>query len=103
MEWVEYEFKKPEIVSAVEVYWFDDTGRGECRVPVSWRALYRKGNEWIPVVNKNSYGVEKDKYNRVIFEPIQTTGLRLEIQLQEKFSAGIHEWKVYGVRPRNLQ
>jgi len=102
-EWVQYEFKKPEIVSAVEVYWFDDTGRGECRVPVSWRALYRKGNEWIPVNNKNSYGAEKDKYNRVTFEPVMTTGLRLEIQLQEKFSAGIHEWKVYGVRPQNLQ
>jgi len=100
MEWVQYDFKKPEIVSAVEVYWFDDTGRGECRVPVSWRALYRKNGEWIPVVNKGSYGVEKDTYNRVTFEPIQTTGLRLEIQLQEKFSAGIHEWKVhlYGVR-----
>ncbi len=100
MEWVQYDFKKPEIVSAVEVYWFDDTGRGQCRVPVSWRLLYRKGSEWIPVINKGSYGVEKDTYNRVTFEPIQTTGLRLEIQLQEKFSAGIHEWKVhlYGVR-----
>ena len=24
----------------MKVYWFDDTGQGECRVPRSWRLLY---------------------------------------------------------------
>ncbi len=94
VEWVQYAFEKPETVSEVEVYWFDDTGRGECRVPVSWKVLYKKGNDWIPVVNKKPYGVKKDTYNRVTFAPVRTAGLRLEIQLQKKFSAGIHEWKV---------
>lgn len=93
-EWVQYDFKTPETVSVVEVYWFDDTGRGECRVPASWRILYRAGNEWRPVSNNEPYEVKKDAFNSVTFKPIHTSGLRLEIQLQKEFSAGIHEWKV---------
>jgi hypothetical protein len=94
VEWVQYDFEKPESVSVVEVYWFDDTGRGECRVPVSWKALYKKGKDWIAIENTGSYGVKKDTFNRVSFKPVRTSALRLEIQLQEKFSAGIHEWKL---------
>lgn len=76
------------------MYWFDDTGQGECRVPASWKALYRAGKKWVPVKSLNPYGVAKDKYNTVRFAPVQTSALRLEIRLPEKFSAGIHEWKV---------
>jgi len=94
VEWVEYHFAEPTRVSAVEVYWFDDTGRGECRVPESWRLLYREGEQWKPVANPSGFGCEKDKYNRTTFTPVVTRALRLEVQLPEKFSAGIHEWKV---------
>jgi hypothetical protein len=34
-EWVAYRFEKPKTISEVEVYWFDDTGVGQCRVPKS--------------------------------------------------------------------
>jgi uncharacterized protein len=93
-EWVEYDFGKPVTLSETAVYWFDDTGQGECRVPASWKALYKAGNAWVPVQNPGSFGIEKDKYNTVRFTPVLTTGLRLEIRLPEKFSAGIQEWKV---------
>jgi hypothetical protein len=93
-EWVQYDFATPARVSEVEVYWFDDTGRGECRVPASWQLLYKMGDTWKPVANTGPYGVEKDQYNRVRFQPVRATALKLEIQLPEKFSAGIHEWKV---------
>jgi len=93
-EWVQYDFAAPARVSEVEVYWFDDTGQGECRVPASWQAFYKSGKTWKPVANTTPYGVEKDKYNRVRFQPVRTTALRLEIQLPEKFAAGIHEWRV---------
>jgi hypothetical protein len=93
-EWVEYAFQRPAMVSQAEVYWFDDTGRGECRVPKSWHILYREGNEWKPVENVEPYGVEKDRYNRVTFKPVTTSGLRLEVTLQPTWSAGIQEWKV---------
>ena len=93
-EWVQYDFAKPAKVSAVEVYWFDDTGGGECRVPKSWQLSYRESGEWKPVKNPNGFGCDADKYNRTTFEPVETDGLRLEVQLPEGFSAGIHEWKV---------
>lgn len=94
LEWVEYNFKTPLRVSEAAVYWFDDTGTGECRVPASWRIYYRKGGRWLPVKNTGEYGLAKDAYNTVRFEPVRTTSLRLEVQLQEKWSAGIHEWKL---------
>jgi hypothetical protein len=93
-EWVQYDFDRILSVSGVQVYWFDDTGRGECRVPASWRVLYRIGDDWLPVENLSAYGVEMDTYNRVRFRPVLTRGLRLGIQLQKDFSAGVQEWKV---------
>jgi uncharacterized protein len=93
-EWAQYDFAKPAKVSAVEVYWFDDTGGGECRVPASWQLLYRDKDEWKPVSNPSGFGCEKDKYNRTTFDPVETSALRLEVQLPERFSAGIHEWRV---------
>jgi hypothetical protein len=94
VEWVQYDFTAPTRVSEVEVYWYDDTGRGGCRVPESWRILYKADNTWKPVANSDSYGVEKDQFNRVRFQPVRTTALKLEIQLPEKFAAGVHEWRV---------
>jgi DUF1680 family protein len=93
-EWVEYDFDKPATVSETSVYWFDDTGEGECRVPASWKAFYKAGDKWLPVKNLAAYGVKKDAYNTVRFAPVTTAALRLEIQLPEKFSSGIQEWKV---------
>jgi DUF1680 family protein len=93
-EWVEYAFEKATSVSEVEVYWFDDTGHGECRVPRSWRVLYKDGDQWKAVENLAEYGVEKDRYNRVTFKPVVTGGLRLEVSSQPNWSAGIQEWKV---------
>ncbi|MCX7012744.1 MAG: glycoside hydrolase family 127 protein [Candidatus Sumerlaeota bacterium] len=93
-EWIQYEFKAPAKVSAVEVYWFDDTGRGQCRVPQSWRLLYRDGESWKPVANASEYGVRKDRFNRTQFDPMTTGALRIEVQLQPKVSGGVLEWKV---------
>jgi hypothetical protein len=91
-EWVQYDFKKAKRVSAVEVYWFDDSGG--CRLPKSWRLLYRQGNDWRPVANPSEYGIAKDRFNRVKFTPIEARALRLEVQLQDGVSGGILEWKV---------
>jgi hypothetical protein len=93
-EWVAYTFDKPTQVSQVEVYWLDDTGSGECRLPASWSVLYKDGEEWKPVEAAGPYGAEKDKYNRVSFKPVTTSGLRLEVVLPPDWSSGIQEWKV---------
>ena len=87
-------FGSPKTLSKAEVYWFDDTGRGQCRVPASWRLLWTDGHEWKPVEATSAYGVEKDKFNRVTFEPITAKAIRLDVQLQKNFSGGILEWRL---------
>jgi hypothetical protein len=95
-EWVHYDLKKPTEVNKVEVYWFDDTGQGSCRVPASWRLLLGSGDSWIPVANASPFGVAKDKYNTVTFDSVRATAVRIEVQLQSDFSGGILEWRVEG-------
>ena len=93
-EWIQYDFAQPTNVEAVEVYWFDDTGRGACRVPQSWRLLVRDGHQWRPVRTQDNPGVEKDRYNLLRFAPVATSGLRIKVQLQPGFSGGVLEWSV---------
>ncbi len=93
-EWVEYAFQKPSAVSRAEIYWFDDTGRGQVRAPASWRLLYKKGDAWIPIDTRDEYGVSIDRFNTVTFKPVTTTGLRLEVMSHPEFSSGIQEWTV---------
>ena len=48
-EWVQYDFGRHRKVSAVRVYWFDDTGVGSCRVPASGGSFTKRGragNRW---------------------------------------------------------
>jgi hypothetical protein len=92
-EWVQYDFGKKRKVSSVEVYWFDDTGAGSCRVPQSWQVLFQEGNLWTPVQNQTGYPIARDTYNRVAFKPVTTTSLRIEVKLQPDFSGGILELK----------
>jgi hypothetical protein len=93
-EWIEWGFPKVRRISVVEVYWYDDTGRGSVRPPQSWRVLYRVGERWTPVANASEYATALNQYNRVTFTPVECNGVRIEAQLQPSFSAGILEWKV---------
>ncbi|MCP5119371.1 MAG: hypothetical protein GY953_51880 [bacterium] len=96
-EWVEYRYSQPQRFSSVEVYWADDSNtRGRCRIPRSWRVLFRDGQEWRPVEAAAAYGTEIDTFNRVEFQPVETTALRIEAELGPRFSAGIFEWRVSG-------
>jgi DUF1680 family protein len=93
-EWVQYDFEKPEKVSQVKVYWFDDRPYGGCRIPATWELLYKKGGKWVPVNTLVPYQVTKDAWDAVEFEPVTTSGLRMRIKLSKEFSSGIHEWIV---------
>ncbi|MDH7598584.1 MAG: glycoside hydrolase family 127 protein [Sedimentisphaerales bacterium] len=91
-EWVQFEWGQQQSISKVQVYWFDDTGTGECRVPQSWQVLYRDADgRFKPVMAKGPYGTGKDRFNQVHFDPVQTDCIRIEIQLQPGWSAGIQE------------
>ena len=94
-EWITYDFAQPALVRSVRVSWFDDAGSGECRLPVSWRVVYRDAeNKWQPVVNASDYTIRKGDPVKVTFDAVTTKSLRLEMQLTKDFSAGIYEWEV---------
>lgn len=94
-EWAQLDFKNAAKVSESTVLWFDDTGSGECRLPATWRLLYRdEAGAWKPVEGVSTYPVSKSKPVRVEFTPITTGAMRLELQLPEGFSAGMWEWSV---------
>jgi DUF1680 family protein len=94
-EWVEYGWDEPRKVKAASVYWFDDERvKRHCRTPQSWRLLYKDGAAWKPVAAKGEFGTAPDKVHRVEFEPVETTALRIEVQLKPQWSGGILEWKV---------
>lgn len=107
-EWVQYDFKKPREVSAVEVYWYARFGTA-VKLPGSWTVLYRDGEQFKPVANKDPYAVEADRFNRVTFQPVKTDALRIRVKLQDKYletylagkdekpkktTGGILEWRV---------
>lgn len=94
VEWVQYEFERETTIGGSEVYWLNDLPHGACDYPASWRVLYRDGDAWKPVAAKGGYGVEPGVFNRVEWVPVKTTALRLEVQLKDKLSAGIHEWRL---------
>jgi hypothetical protein len=94
-EWIEAAFAKPERLSQIQVYWFDDSQkRGGCSLPVSWRAFYKDHDQWKPVKTTDAFTVTKNQYDKVAFKPVKTTGMRLEIQLKTNWSGGIESWKV---------
>ncbi len=95
-EWIQYTFKQPTKVSSVTVSWFDDlsTGGG-CALPKSWRLMAQSASgTWEPVKHPSNYTIRKAEPVKVTFEPITTNMLRLEIQLQNGQSGGVHEWIV---------
>ncbi len=93
-EWAQYTWSQPVTVEGARVYWFDDTGRGACRLPAAWRIEYLEFGEWKPVAARGDYPVAPDRWCEARFAPVTTTALRLRVQLQPDWAAGVHEWKV---------
>jgi DUF1680 family protein len=95
-EWVSYQYPKKRSLDGAAAYWFDDTGRGQCRVPAEWRLLWKDGRDWKPVTlsGKSTYGTASDRFNRISFERVVTSELKLEVKLKQGFSGGILEWTV---------
>ena len=94
-EWVQYDFQKATRVSKVAVYWWDERRiNAHCRVPQSWRVLYRSGDSWLPVSGATKPETAMDRFNEVAFDAITTPALRLEVELQPDWSGGLLEWRV---------
>ncbi|MBS1715589.1 MAG: glycoside hydrolase family 127 protein [Armatimonadetes bacterium] len=92
-EWVQYTWTKPVTTGRLQVYWFDDTGRGECRLPESWKVEYESGGTWKPIEAK--FDVKKDSWCEATFRTVTTQALRLSVKMKDGWAAGIHEWRVW--------
>ena len=77
-----------------KVYRFDDGPWGGCRIPVSYEVYYQKDGKWLPVKNITPYAVDKNQHNILIFKPVRTAALKLEVQMPVDNATGIHEWIV---------
>ena len=93
-EWVQYDLAHPKTISAAAVYWYDDTGSGECRVPKSWRLTYKRGDAWVPVTANTEYETDQNQFNTIKFAPVTASAFRLEVQLQAGYSGGILRWRL---------
>ena len=89
--------KKSSKLSSARVYWFDDTGRGEVRVPAAWRMEVKVNGTWTPVKLRSgqSYGLKLDTWNEIKFDVVDAQEARLVIQQQNNWSTGIHEWQLF--------
>lgn len=93
-EWAQYTWDEPVDVKGIKLYWFDDTGRGECKVPKSWKLLATTdGTSWTEVSLKDRL-VSKDQWIQVDFPAMSVRGLRVVVQQQDGWASGILEWKV---------
>ena len=96
-EWIQYTYPEPTTIRRVGVYWFEDEAiGGKCRLPASWRVVYRatEDGEWLasPV---SSYRFEKNRLTMLEFTtPVQAKQVRLEVQCQPDYSVGFYEWIV---------
>ena len=91
-EWLQCDFSKPRTVDAVEVYWFDDSGNGECRLPESWSVEWRPSADapWRP--SGAECEIAKDKFCRAKFsEAVKAQAVRVNVKLRAGFSAGVLE------------
>jgi hypothetical protein len=95
IEFVIVDLGKERTVSQAAVYWFDDqVSSGDCKVPESWRLLYRHGQNWIPVRGVEEYGTQKDCYNKLHFDPVVTDSMKIELQCYRDNSAGIQRLQI---------
>ncbi|MEA5138288.1 glycoside hydrolase family 127 protein [Arcicella rigui] len=93
-EYLQYDFDQSYTVSSSSIYWLDDSPWGGCRIPLSYKVYYKKDGAWLPVTVTQQSPIAKDQFNALQFEPVTTTGLKIEIQLPTDNAAGVLEWVV---------
>jgi DUF1680 family protein len=91
-EWIQIELGAPKRIRSTRVYWFDDDPKGGCRTPAAARVLVRTGDSWR--IAAPELGVEKDRFNVASFPPVETSAVRVEVDLRPGASAGVLEWRI---------
>ncbi|MFT4549268.1 MAG: hypothetical protein ACI8XO_004199 [Verrucomicrobiales bacterium] len=94
-EQLHYEFPDKRAVTAGEVFWYNEGEQGSITPPKEWRIRWRDAaGKFHPVNARDDYRVAPDRFNRVEFDPVETTAIRLELDTLESSTNGIHEFRL---------
>jgi hypothetical protein len=103
-QWAQLDWEHPVKVDSADVYFFDDNGG--VRVPASWKLQYldptQPGEAFADVAGASEYTRAVDRYNKVTFEPVTTTRMRLVLESGEA-SVGLLEFKAYAVPAERIR
>ncbi|MFO1078675.1 MAG: glycoside hydrolase family 127 protein [Planctomycetota bacterium] len=99
-EWAVYRWATPQRLAGCRVFWFDDSGHGNCRLPKSARLEYLDGEQWLPVqaAAGGELPLALDRWCEARFAPLSTTALRLRVAQQDGCASGVLEWQVVAAR-----
>ncbi|HEV2294725.1 MAG TPA: beta-L-arabinofuranosidase domain-containing protein [Tepidisphaeraceae bacterium] len=87
-QWATVEFKKPQALRSVGVYWYDD--KGGVQVPVEWNLAVRTNGQWKPMqlYVTDSYQLQPDQYN-VVHPAAAMTCDAIRINMTPKADAAV--------------
>ncbi|GAA4471864.1 Ig-like domain-containing protein [Phytohabitans houttuyneae] len=101
--WIQYRWTAPVRLSSTDIYWYDDNGG--TRRPTATTYVIESSNDgttWTPVTlaGGSTYadGLATNAYNRLTFEPITTTHLRVRIfgLMAGGAGTGVLRWRANG-------
>ena len=64
-------------------------------MPSAWSVQYFSNGQWFPVKAHGTYGTAMVSFNTVRFEQVETTAIRVALQIQSGWCAGILEMRAY--------
>ena len=95
--YVGYTWDEAVTIGGADIYWYDDGGGTQ--VPSKLRMQYLDANgEWqdVNITTPFESSIAKNKYNRIEFDRVTTTRLRLYVTVRSGAAAnGIYRFKVY--------
>ncbi|MEQ4722260.1 Ig domain-containing protein [Nonomuraea sp. B19D2] len=89
-QWAELTWGSAQTLKAADVYFFDDNDG--VRLPASWKLQYWNGSAYADV--PGTYPIAINAYNKVTFNPISTTRLRVVLESGQA-SVGLLEVKAF--------
>jgi uncharacterized protein len=94
--WVQYNFEELQTLTESQVYWLNTNHyEGDYRAPKAWVMQYKNAQgKWMNVEATNEYETAYDRFNVLQFKEIKTKAVRLNVEFQPDFTAGIVEWRV---------
>lgn len=104
--WLQYQWRRPQRISASTVYFWDDQPGGGVAEPTAWKLQYQRDADWvdIPAIYPRA---GNGAPSRVRFAPVVTTALRAVLSTAVagagRKALGVDEWQVFADLPERLE